>query len=136
MIQEYFPAVPSWLAVLLMLAAAVIVGLVVQRLAFTLAIRVARRTPTALDDLLLRHAARPMRLLLPLLFVSVVWRSAPVAPPLAAFGQLLLSIAFIAVGAWLLVALIAVLVGWSEMHFRVDVGDNLHARRVQTQVVV
>jgi hypothetical protein len=90
----------------------------------------------ALDELLVRHAARPTRLLLPLLFVSAVWRSAPIPPSLAVFGQLVLSIAFIAAGAWLLVALLAAIVAWSEMHFRVDVGDNLQARRIQTQVGV
>src|SRR6478736_3373172 len=124
-IEEYLSAMPSWLAVLFMLAVAVLAGLLMQRLLFALATRISRRTPMALDELLVRHAARPTRLLLPLLFVSAVWRSAPIPPSLAVFGQLVLSIAFIAAGAWLLVALLAAIVAWSEMHFRVDVGDNL-----------
>jgi small-conductance mechanosensitive channel len=136
MIEEYLSAMPSWLAVVLMLAAAVLAGVLAQRLLFALATRISRRTPTALDDLFVRHAARPMGLLLPLLFVSAVWGSAPIAPSAAAFGQLALSIALIATGAWLLVALLGAMVAWSEMHFRVDVGDNLQARRVQTQVGV
>ena len=135
-IEEYLSAMPSWLAVLVMLAAAVLAGLIMQRLLFVLATRIARRTPMPLDDLLVRHAARPTRLLLPLVFVSAVWGSAPIAPSVALFGRLALSIAFIAAGAWLLAALLAAMVVWSEMHFRVDVGDNLHARRIQTQVGV
>jgi hypothetical protein len=87
----------------------------------------------ALDELLVRHAARPTRLLLPLLFVSAVWRSAPIPPSLAVFRCLRcihcrgrMAACRSARGDR----------GLEQMHFRVDVGDNLQARRIQTQVGV
>lgn len=128
---------PAWGWAAAQLAVAVVVGLALHRLAFWLAARTVRRTPWRLDDELLRRLKRPSRLIFPLLAMQVV------LPAAAALGEAgsgflrhLFGLGAIAAITWLLAALAGVGGELLKARHRVDIEDNLEARRIHTQITV
>jgi small-conductance mechanosensitive channel len=128
--------VPDWLASLGLLVALIAAGVLLHAIVFAVAGRVAAHTAGSFDELLVSHARRPSRLLMPLLFVSFAWPSLQFTEATTVIGQRLLSIAFIAAGAWLIVSVLAALADWITQRYRLDVDDNLRARQIQTQAQV
>ena len=63
---------PPWLGDALLGAAAVLLGLVVQRVGLAVVARVAARTASVADDAFVKHCAAPLRLVVPLLFLNLV----------------------------------------------------------------
>ncbi|MFH1812242.1 MAG: mechanosensitive ion channel domain-containing protein [Pseudomonadota bacterium] len=121
---------------LAVLVAAVLLGLLIHVVFWTVTARLARRTASILDDALLKHTRRPTRVLFPALCSYLM---APLLAPLldARLFKLFehsLSLLLILGVAWLLLALAAVLEEVLLQRFRTDVADNLQARSVQTQV--
>jgi len=115
------------------LVAAVVLALVAHAIVFSALRRAAAKTGNVLDDSFVRHARRPVRLLLPILALLAVLEAAP--PPAALRGpsEHALGLALIAAIAWLLVAMMGVLEDAVAARFRIDVRDNLAARRMLTQ---
>lgn len=128
--------IKPWLESLGWLVGLIAVGLVMHALIYALARRVAMRTSGSFDELLVSHTRRPARVLLPLLLVTFAWPSLQLAADTPAIGHRLLSIAFIAAGAWLIVSVLEALAGWITQLYRLDVEDNLRARQVRTQAMV
>ena len=128
--------IKPWLVPLGWLLGLIAVGLLVHALVFALARRVAVRTSGNFDELLVRHTRRPARVLLPLLLVTFAWPSLQLAADTPAIGHRLLSIVFIAAGAWLIVAVLAAVSEWVTQRYRLDVENNLRARQVRTQAMV
>jgi small-conductance mechanosensitive channel len=130
---------PSWVwtggGVLLSVALALLGHTILYRVLW----RIARRSATPVDDALVRHTYAPTRVLLPLIAFSasldtlgIDTLGAP-SPPLAALHQIAV-IAVIAALAWTVVGLIAAAAEIVETRYRIDVADNLAARRILTQV--
>ncbi|MEO7854361.1 MAG: mechanosensitive ion channel domain-containing protein [Rubrivivax sp.] len=128
--------IKPWLTSFALLLALICTGLLLHALIFALARRVAMRTSGTFDELLVSHARRPARVLLPLLLVTFAWPSLQLAADTPLIGHRLLSITFIAAGAWLIVAVLAALSEWITQRYRLDVEDNLRARQVRTQAMV
>lgn len=131
---------PNWeegATALAFLAAAVVVGLLVHRLVFRLLPGLMRRTPTALDEALLRRVVRPSRLLFPLLVLRPTF--GVVGPPDAAWtadAALAINVALILAFTWTAIAVVRAVADWLRGQHDVTVADNLQARRIHTQVDV
>lgn len=125
-----------------LVVAAVVVGWIVHKVLYIIARRV---TPLeenlweqarAVNSSLLRHSERPTKLLLPLVAVILVL---PLLPAKASVVDPLnhaVGLALIGAIAWLIVAMVDVLEDLAKAKYRIDVEDNLNARRLRTQVQV
>jgi len=114
---------------------AIVVGLLAHRFAFSI---INRSTPkmSVIDASLLRHSREPARLILPLLAVILAERILPVNPEFRGALAHAIGLALIGSVAWLLVVMIDVGEDVITAKYRVDVEDNLIARRIRTQVNV
>ena len=126
----------TWLWSGAVLVVAVLVALLGHYLSFSAAERVAARTQSAVDDLLIRHGRKPARLIFPLLAVFLVLGVLPLPPGPTGAVRHGLGLALITSVAWLIVRLFGVLDDLLAAKYKVDVKDNLAARRIQTQVRV
>lgn len=123
---------------ILILVAAAAVGTVVHALIFAIARRVARRAEGDVGERLVRYARRPAHLIIPLLSIQVVF---PVAAPFlpGPFFESLrhaLTLGLIVGVAWLIISVSRVIDDALGTRYRLDVADNLAARRIHTQARV
>lgn len=118
------------------LALAVAGALVVHAIVFALLQRLAAKPQRVIEASLYRHARRPARWLLLLLAMLVALPLVPL-PELARLAlQHVVSLGVIAACAWGVILATEVLADLIASRYRVDVADNLAARRIQTQVHV
>jgi small-conductance mechanosensitive channel len=124
----------AWIGGWLLLS--VVLAVVGHALLYRVFWRIARRSATVVDDAILRHTCGPTRVLLPLIaFSATLDAIGRPAPELAVIHQITV-IAVIAAVAWTIVGLIAAAREIVETRYRIDVPDNLAARRIRTQVEV
>lgn len=123
-----------WLWSAVGLALGVAAGLAAYALLYAVLARVARRTGSALDDAFVRRTRRPVRVLFPLLGLSFAFDMPTLGGAWVPPVRHGLELALIGAMAWLLVALVNVSVDVVASRYRMDVADNLQARRVRTQL--
>ena len=114
----------------------IVAGLILHYLLFTLFERMARHSKTTFDDSLLKHTRKPARIF----FLLIVIRFLLPLLTLGA-GELdvikhFMGLCLITVTAWLLVTMTAVVEDFILSQYKVDVADNLQARKIQTQLQV
>jgi len=122
------------LTFILAAAVALLVGYLVQWIGRLISMRVTRRFSVAQN--LLRSTSGPMQLVMPLLFLQIVFLAAPDDWSFMPRARHSAGLIFIVAMTWLAIRSIA---GLSDaiMSIRpVAEGDNLHARRIQTQTKV
>ncbi|HWR15065.1 MAG TPA: mechanosensitive ion channel domain-containing protein [Terriglobales bacterium] len=122
--------------VVLSCSLAVLGALIVHRVAYGIAHRFSRRTSSIFDDSLLRHSEKPARAIFPLLTLLSVSPGLGLSDVGAAHFRHAVGLGLIASTGWLLVSLLRVFEDVLGVRYRIDVEDNLRARRVQTQVSV
>jgi small-conductance mechanosensitive channel len=111
-------------------------GLILYALLFRLLQRLAGRTESFLDDVLVQHWRGPARVFLPLLLLLLIAPTLRLPPePLELFRHLL-GLGFIASVAWLLAGSTLALRDIVLSRYDVQAADNLKARVVQTQLNV
>ncbi len=117
-------------------ALAIVLGLVLYFIIWGSIRRLAGRTRTGFDDSLFRHCRGPVRLIfiLAALHAAMPFAGEPIPPGIHELIGKLLTVLLIFAFAWLLTSLTSVMEDVSVERYRVDVKDNLQARRVQTQV--
>lgn len=115
---------------------AALAGLIIHRVVYAVAHRFSRRTSSNFDDSLLRHSEQPARLILPLLALMSVSPGLRLTDHSTQVFRHMVGLGLIAATGWLLVSLLRVFEDVLSVRYRVDVEDNLRARRVQTQVSV
>ena len=115
------------------LAAAAGVALLVRLEAFSTLRRLTRRRGELLGQSLVKHGQRPSRWILPLVAVLVTLPGLPLPHDLLAVLEHIAGLGLIGCVAWLCIILIAVTADILAGRYRVDVSDNLVARRIQTQ---
>ena len=125
-----------WLWAVVVLGAAWITGLVAHAIIFWILGRLARRPGRVLEASLNRHARRPSRWLLPVVAMLLALPAAPMSDLVRGGLQHLFSLVLIAGGAWCIMLAVAVFSDLIAARYRVDVTDNLAARRIATQVQV
>ena len=96
----------------------------------------ARRTETVLDDSLIRHCRRPLQLILPLLFIHLLFPITRLPQNVLVLLKQAMGVILIASIAWLVIKLTYVFEDFTLSQFRIDVKDNLQARRVNTQIQI
>jgi small-conductance mechanosensitive channel len=121
-----------WSATLL--AGAVIAALILHAVLFAALGRVSRRTGSVADDSFVRHARGPVRLALPLFALYLAVPALPLRASTGGSLAHLVILGVIAALAWLVVSLTEVVVDVIAASHRVDVKDNLAARRIRTQM--
>jgi small-conductance mechanosensitive channel len=116
-----------------LLVAATAVSLIVHFIVFWLLRRFAARKSTVLDQSLISHGQGPTRWIFPLLAVLAVLPGLPLPPLLMAALEHIAGLGLIGAVAWLVTLLIEVTSDVLAGHYRIDVADNLVARRIRTQ---
>jgi small-conductance mechanosensitive channel len=120
-----------WAAVVL--AVAIVVALCVHFVVFWVLRRLARRKGALLDQSLARRGQRPSRWIFPLLAVLIVLPGLSLPAKLMSALEHVTGVGLIAAIAWLIILSSEVTSDVLAGRYRVDVADNLLARRIQTQ---
>ncbi|GAB4336769.1 MAG: mechanosensitive ion channel [Candidatus Abyssubacteria bacterium] len=121
---------------LVTLAIAVVAGLLVHLVFFRLARLLSERANSVVGKSLVKHCRAPSRIIFPLLIVQIVMPLTRAPEDVALFLAQLFSVLLIVSVAWLIVKLANVLEDVVSDKYRVDVSDNLQARRIHTQIAI
>jgi small-conductance mechanosensitive channel len=125
-----------WLVSAGILIGAVIVARIVHAIVFAAGRRIAAKSGNTLDDSVVENSNKPVRTILPLLALSLVLPATYLPPNWEGPLRHAVVLGMIASVAWLLVSFINVFEDVISQRYRVDVSDNLRARKLQTQVQV
>ncbi len=120
-----------WSAILL--SAAIAISLVAHSIVFWLLRRFAVDKGAALDQSLIRHGQGPSRWIFPLLAALAVLPGLPLSPTLMSALEHITGLGLIAAIAWLVTLFVDVTSDVLAERYRIDVADNLVARRIHTQ---
>jgi small-conductance mechanosensitive channel len=115
------------------MAAAIVAALIVRWIGFVVLRKLAQRKGSVVGQSLVHHGKRPTLWILPLLAVLIVLPGLPLPRMLQAALEHIAGIALIAALAWLALLVIEVITDVLTSRYRIDVADNLEARRIQTQ---
>ncbi len=118
------------------LIGAVILALIIHSFVFYVLRRIARRPGRVVDTSFARHGRRPMKLILPLVALMIAAPAAPLPPGVKALLEHIFGLGLIAAAAWVVILVTEIFSDVITARYRVDVRDNLAARRIQTQVHV
>jgi small-conductance mechanosensitive channel len=132
------PAV-DWSIVAINLGTAVgviIAGLVVHSFVFGALKRMAAHRHRFLDASITRHCTAPLRIIFPLLALDIIMPELKIHPAVDDLIQHLIALLLISGVAWLIIRVLLVVEDLLVERFRLDVPDNLRARRVRTQFEV
>ncbi len=119
-----------------MIAAAVAAALLVHRLAIVLLRRLAQRTRSRADDMVLERVRRPLRWILVAVALSIVQRGLPLLPWAKALWQQAAGFVVPGLVGWLAIALIGALSDVMAIRHDISVADNLRARRRRTRAAI
>lgn len=128
--------VHNWVSVLWsagILAGAIVVALVVHAIVFWLLRRVSRRKGDVIFHSLVNHGSRPTRFIFPFLACLIVLPGLHLPHIALVSLEHVASVGLIASIAWLAVLLVDVTADIIAGRYRVDIEDNLAARRIRTQ---
>jgi small-conductance mechanosensitive channel len=115
------------------LAAAIVAALVVRSIALVMLRRLSRRKGSVLGESLVKHGQGPSLWILPLVAVLAIVPSLWLPQNIKSGLEHLAGLGLIAALAWLAILFIEVTKDILTARYRIDVDDNLVARRVQTQ---
>lgn len=110
--------------------------MLVDKILFRAIRRVAARTSTALDDIVVRYIHGPLKLIIPLVAVIAVLPALLLPDHLEGNLRHFLGLCLVAAVAWLAVALVTVIEELVAARYSLEAPDNLTARRIRTQTVV
>jgi small-conductance mechanosensitive channel len=117
-------------------AGAVLGGLLLNAIIMSLLRRFAEETKSSLDDSIVRHCAGPLKLMVPLLAIDIVMPSLAIPRGVDDTIGHLIALLFITGVSWLIMRLALVVEDQLVERFRIDVPDNVKARRIRTQFAV
>lgn len=136
-VMAYFHA--DWHNLLLgtgIILGSIAVALVVHYFLFALLARVARKPGRIIDASLVKHGRRPAKWILPLLVLLITMPLVPFSTATRNAVEHVIGVCLIAAVAWIIIVLTEVFADLVSVRYRLDVADNLAARRIQTQVGV
>ncbi|MEJ2664896.1 MAG: mechanosensitive ion channel [Spirochaetia bacterium] len=119
-----------------LLAGSFIVGFLLHYLIVLLIKLFTRKTETNIDNIIVRHMKGPLKLLLPVVLFNLVLPYVHINKQAMDVIRELFIILFIIAFAWILTKVTSILTDSMKQRYRVDVKDNLHARKIQTQMQV
>lgn len=112
---------------------AIALALAIRTLLFWGLRRLAQRKQTVLGQSLVKHCQRPTLWIFPLLAVLCVLPELPLSRNLMTALQHITTLGLIASIAWFAIVIVQIASDLLENRYRIDVDDNLVARRVRTQ---
>jgi small-conductance mechanosensitive channel len=115
---------------------AIVAGLVIHAFVFIALKRMAARDHSLLEDSITRHCGAPFRLVFPLLALDIAIPSLNIRVAADDLVQHVIALLLIGGVAWLIDRVMLVAEDLLIQRFRLDVPDNLRARRVRTQFEV
>ncbi len=122
-----------YLATATILGGAILLALLIHFFIFLGLKRVADQTSNVVDESLVKHARRPAAILLPLAAILSVLPSVKLPADFLEGIRHAVALGIITTFAWLAINLTAVLDDFISSKFKIDVSDNLLARRVHTR---
>jgi len=125
-----------WAKALGIISAGIFAGLIVHYILFKTFERIARHSKTTFDDSLLKHTRKPTRILFLLIAVRFLLPLLNLGAVELDFLKHFMGLCFITITAWLLVNMTALVEDFILAQYKVDVADNLQARKIQTQLQV
>jgi small-conductance mechanosensitive channel len=114
----------------------IVLSLIVHYILFKTARTIARRSKADRVEALLRHCHGPGRLIVLVLLINIFLPLVKISPQILLFLKQTLNLLAIFSAAWLLIRLIHFAEELILNRFRVDVADNLEARRIHTQIQI
>lgn len=134
--MSWIPKSASGFAPIVVLAGGAVIGWVVFWILFFVLKYVARTHFEALGHALLRRCRAPFQWIFPLAGLWLAMGTLPLSSRVTHPSYHAIEILLIVLAAWLAVRLINVFGDLLSVHYRVDVADNLQARKIQTQFKV
>jgi len=125
-----------WAKAVGMLSVGILAGLILHYILFTLFERIARHSETTFDDSLLKHTRKPARIFFLLIAIRFLLPLLNLGTGELDFIKHFMGLCLITATAWLLVNMTAVVEDFILSQYKVDVADNLQARKIQTQLQV
>jgi small-conductance mechanosensitive channel len=135
-VTDLFANWPTLLRAVAIVLCAVIGGMLIGKILFRAIRRVTAKTSTVLDDVVIRHVGRPLKLILPLLAVIAVLPTLFLPDDTEGNLRHFLGLCLIAAFAWLGIAAVAVVEQFVASRYSMQAADNLTARRILTQTTV
>jgi small-conductance mechanosensitive channel len=128
----------NWAWGIVSVALAGAIGAVIHAIVFSLAHRIARRARNDIANRLASYAQPPSRLIFPMLAIQLVIPALVLLFPEAVvlFLRHALGLVLIVGIAWLVIAMARIVDDVVGLRYRIDVSDNLAARRIHTQARV
>lgn len=115
---------------------AILAGLLLHRLVFSVLHRVTLKSSLELGKLIVRYGQGPSRLIFPLLFLNLAAPSLRLPQGLRIFLEHLMSLFFIASVSYLLINMVYLLRDMLLSRYNIQAQDNLRARKMYTQIGV
>ena len=126
----------GWIRFLVAALIAVGVALACHYLIVKLLSRFAKRSVSPVDELVLKHFRRPAAWLMAVVAIRLAADVSGVPAGLGDFVKHIVALVLIGLVSWLLIRSTSVLRDVAVLRFKVDVKDNLLARRIHTQLNV
>jgi small-conductance mechanosensitive channel len=131
--EEVLSNLHPWMVPIAILGGVILLALIGHLILFTVAKRLASRTPAEFDNSLIRHAEKPARVIIPLLALYLAFPLLKVPADFIVVLSHITTLGLIASISWLLIALTEVAADLISTKYKVDEKDNLAARRIRTQ---
>lgn len=126
----------NWLIAIGIVAGTIIAARIAHAVLFLALERLANKPERVIDASFIRHAKNPARWFMPLLALIMALPLAPLSRNVVNPAEHILGLGLIACAAWAIILMTEVLADILAVRYRMDVQDNLVARRIQTQVAV
>ena len=115
---------------------ALLLGLIIHRIVFGILTRLTARTASTIDNIFVQHSRKPLRCFFPLLSIYIVLPMSPVPQDLTDPLRHVIFLGLIASVAWMAAGLTNVMRDVVAVKFKIEDQDNLHARRIHTQILM
>jgi small-conductance mechanosensitive channel len=126
----------TWMWSASILTGAILIALAAHSVLFFVLTRMARRKGEVFINSLVSHGEWPSRWILPLVALIAVLPAARLSENVLTPIQRVAGLALIAATAWLIILISYIVSDLISARYRIDLVDNLSARRVQTQIEV
>ena len=127
----------TWIWPLALLVGLSLIALVCHYIVFRILKRIAKQTPSDIDDQLVRYSEKPGKYLFLLIGVYIFLQAAlPISTTLLEDIRRIATLGLIATLAWFSVALMHALQEIFLEKYNLDEKDNLKARRINTQIIL
>ena len=125
-----------WAKALGIVSVGIVAGLILHYILFKIFEKIARHSKRTFDDSLLKHTRKPTRIFFLLVVVRFLLPLLNLGSGELDFINHFMGLCLITITAWLLINMTAVVEDFILTQYKVDVADNLQARKIQTQLQV